>query len=222
MFTEVFEPSGADLIFDFVVTQVIKDLGSTESTTAVTFTRESHRQGVILFNNGYHKFSLDQNPSNAKDLHYTALHEIGHFLGLCHSSNDGSVMYFDYRPNWTLSQYDIAGIKAIYADVKVKNEFINPDGSTTSGEKVSVDDYEFDTEILPNKELRKAFVPNTTHKLEAKDLMNINGRNWKFNPPNNRNGGWYKNGAFLDESSQVYNVVISEGTYKLTIDTKQK
>ncbi|XP_077868512.1 LOW QUALITY PROTEIN: matrix metalloproteinase-19-like [Saccoglossus kowalevskii] len=49
----------------------------------------------------------------------TALHELGHSLGLSHSNNKQAVMYpiyrkYEYYPNLQLSQDDIMGIQALY------------------------------------------------------------------------------------------------------------
>lgn len=48
-------------------------------------------------------------------LQQVALHEIGHLLGLAHSSDPKSVMYAYYNPaSYRLSQDDIAGVNALY------------------------------------------------------------------------------------------------------------
>ncbi|XP_030973585.1 metalloendoproteinase 2-MMP-like [Quercus lobata] len=53
---------------------------------------------------------------NAFDLETVALHEIGHLLGLDHSSVEGAIMWPNIRPGVTqgLHRDDIDGIKALY------------------------------------------------------------------------------------------------------------
>jgi hypothetical protein len=48
------------------------------------------------------------------DIYSVALHEAGHALGLGHSDRPGAVMYPYYRLSTTLSDDDIAGIRALY------------------------------------------------------------------------------------------------------------
>jgi predicted Zn-dependent protease len=57
--------------------------------------------------------------SIASTLFQVALHEIGHALGMAHSTDPAAVMYPASQgvPNQTLDASDIAGIQALYADV---------------------------------------------------------------------------------------------------------
>lgn len=51
------------------------------------------------------------------NLFFTALHELGHSLGLDHSSNSGAVMapyYRGYNPFTQLHEDDIAAIQKLY------------------------------------------------------------------------------------------------------------
>jgi hypothetical protein len=74
----------------------------------------------------YNTFLLEENPNNGRDLVYVAMHEIGHMLGLCHSSNSSTIMYPN-SPKRQLHEYDIQGIREIYPSITVKNTF---DGGT--------------------------------------------------------------------------------------------
>ena len=65
----------------------------------------------IIFNTLYNWSTT----GNLYDVQSVALHEFGHCLGLGHSDNYGSIMYFHYRGSQHyLHQVDIAGIQAIY------------------------------------------------------------------------------------------------------------
>lgn len=60
------------------------------------------------------------------DLFTVALHEVGHALGLGHSDRPGSVMYPYYRLGATLTDDDIAGIRALYGSRETANPPVEP------------------------------------------------------------------------------------------------
>ncbi len=222
-FSEVFNANDADIRIHYVSSTIMSQVGASVGSPGCSYLPAHPCRGLILINDD-RMFSLDADPPNGrKDLQAVALHEIGHVLGLCHSGRSEAVMYTQYSHNKrSLSQYDIAGIRSVYADVRVKNDFVNPNGSIINGGKVYIDDSEYNTEILPDKEAKKAFVPNTTHKFEAKDQLNINNKDWKFNPPSNLNGGWYQNGIKQDNSSSVFNFSVIQGPLSARFRYKTK
>ena len=69
------------------------------------------------------------------DLFWLALHELGHSLGLDHSSNKGAIMYPIYRGNHRglqLHRDDIVGIQQLYGESEfivigypVKHEYVD-------------------------------------------------------------------------------------------------
>lgn len=72
-FLETSNSAEADIYIKFV--QDINEwlsTGQTESRVAVSWYPETNCQGLLLLNDSYHTFSLDQNPQNAKDLQAVA------------------------------------------------------------------------------------------------------------------------------------------------------
>lgn len=67
--------------------------------------------GNIYFNDAY-DWSVN---GSGYDIFSVALHELGHALGLAHSSDPTSVMYGTYRQVTGLTPDDIAGIDSLYA-----------------------------------------------------------------------------------------------------------
>lgn len=61
------------------------------------------------------------NKGRGVDLFWLALHELGHSLGLDHSSNKDAIMYPIYRgsrPGLQLHRDDIMGIQQLYSELK--------------------------------------------------------------------------------------------------------
>ena len=67
--------------------------------------------------------------SSCTDLYTVALHEIGHNLGLEHSTVHGSIMYPYLGGTQTLDRDDIAGIQALYGKPSTKNPPPSPPAS---------------------------------------------------------------------------------------------
>ncbi|WP_327000317.1 matrixin family metalloprotease [Dactylosporangium sp. NBC_01737] len=71
----------------------------------------------VHFDDSEHTWSVGAQPG-AFDVETVALHEIGHILGLAHSSVPGAVMFPTVRPDFTLRALtadDLAAIDALYA-----------------------------------------------------------------------------------------------------------
>ncbi|MCF8243466.1 MAG: matrixin family metalloprotease, partial [Melioribacteraceae bacterium] len=217
-FTEVFSSTEYDIYIKYASLSEYYSTGAPRSSIAVAWKPETNCQGTLLLNDDYHSFSLEQNPSNAKDLQAVALHEIGHILGLCHSNNTETVMYNNQaNPNKrSLHSYDIEGIQAIYASVTVKNEFKNPDGSISNGGIINIENSDYSTDALPNNEKSFAFNQNSERRLEAKE-QTFQSIDRKFNPFEQHNGGWFfddGNEEVRIETVEIINPNVSSGTYK--------
>lgn len=67
---------------------------------------------MILDNNIQHLFS------SAYNLFVVATHELGHALGMSHSSDPGALMFpiYAYTAEFPLSEDDIEGIQALYGE----------------------------------------------------------------------------------------------------------
>jgi predicted Zn-dependent protease len=129
-FIEVFTESEADIkIIYMSYSEFSSFYGGETASFAAAYQPEMDCKGLLGLNDENTTFSLLENPSNAIDLFYVALHEMGHILGLCHSANSVTVMAtYSGQSKRNLHSYDIEGIRSIYATVKVKNEFKNPNG----------------------------------------------------------------------------------------------
>ncbi|HEX2962866.1 MAG TPA: matrixin family metalloprotease [Ignavibacteriales bacterium] len=195
------------------------------TTLAASYVPGLPCNGTILLNADLYDFVLDPNaiprPINPRDIVYVLTHELGHTFGLCHSNKTSSVMYKEENPIRNLSQDDINGIHAIYnAIVTVQNKFENPDKTfSVGGGIVSVDDHDYLTDNLTNKEQKFPFVSGETHKFEAKD-QNYNEILRKFNANISFGGGWYNNDGMRLGIAPVLNIQVTPGKYTSTYRSK--
>ena len=84
--------------------------------------KTSHRKWHQLLSRFIVKFKCNDFSS---DLFQTALHEIGHILGLKHSTVDGRIMY-PYLQNalHTLHDDDIDSVQALYGSKKTEGKVL--------------------------------------------------------------------------------------------------
>lgn len=215
IFTEVFNVNEADIKIKYETTAAIYSTGASESAIAVSYQPEQTCKGLILLNDEYHGFSLSPYPSGGyKDLYSIAIHELGHVLGLCHSNNSQTVMYFDYQHNKrTLHTYDIQGIQAIYDKVTVKDEFKNPNGSISNGGIINVEFTDYNTDNLTNQEKLFAFNKNSPRRFEAKE-QTFQGIDRKFNSYTDKDGGWIRGFNTIIGTMPILNTSVITATYK--------
>ncbi|WP_369264647.1 matrixin family metalloprotease [Streptomyces sp. R35] len=72
----------------------------------------------VHFDDEEHNWSVGA-AADSFDVDTVALHELGHILGLGHSSVSGSVMFPTVRPNFTLQSLtadDLSGVRALYPE----------------------------------------------------------------------------------------------------------
>ncbi|MDX9925267.1 MAG: matrixin family metalloprotease, partial [Ignavibacteriaceae bacterium] len=204
-FEEVFIESEADIKIRFATNAEWATTGAALSGVGASYYPEQDCMGNIILNDGYHNFSLEINPENAKDLYYVALHEVGHVLGLCHSNNSNALMYFDYSPRRTLSEYDIDGIRAIYPqkDITVQNNW--------NGGDISINEESFtspkDLLLNENDELNLFAIEQTDNE-QYNRIWNNSGQNLSY---------WSKidywdNALFLSQNQQILYVIQKEDT----------
>ncbi len=230
-FVEVFTEGEADIKIIYMSNSEYSSfIGKESGSFASSFPPEMDCSGIIALNDEYHTFSLQENPSNGIDLYYVALHEMGHILGLCHSANSETVMAtYGEESKRNLHQYDIEGIRSIYATVKVKNEFINPDETLVSGGNINAEvnpgDYrDYDTDALQNNEKSFAFNDGSLRRFEAKE-QTLQGIDRKFNPFEQNNGGWIfddGNEEVVISTAGTFTSNVSTGTYKARYRYKTK
>jgi hypothetical protein len=98
------------------------DTANTLALTTVTFGVDSAEifDADIEINSAQHKLTVDEPPpSGTYDLQAILTHEAGHFFGLAHATDTGSIMYAFYKPGaLTLTQDDVEGVCAVYAPLQ--------------------------------------------------------------------------------------------------------
>lgn len=126
-------PSGADFTFRFdgVITQP-DGTSLPVSPPAIAFTGSNQISFLPTVN-------FTSVPGAGTDIVTTALHELGHLLGLGHSANQEAVMYFQAGTR-TLSADDIAGIQSLYGapPIPVPGWF----GDASSGADLVIDNFQ--------------------------------------------------------------------------------
>jgi hypothetical protein len=94
-----------------------EDFDGEGGTLAHAFYPETSRAGDVHFDDDETWVVSEEDDSQPRDLVSVALHELGHSIGLGHSSERDSVMYYQYRGSRReLSQDDISGVRSIYPD----------------------------------------------------------------------------------------------------------
>jgi predicted Zn-dependent protease len=88
--------------------------GSTLAVTYYSYSGSRMTEGDIVFNTAWtwdsYRGALRSNP----DIQRVALHEVGHLLGMAHSSLSSAIMYAYINNSYQLTADDIAGIQSLY------------------------------------------------------------------------------------------------------------
>jgi hypothetical protein len=106
-FTEMSGPAGADIELRWAIDE--EEFGSRGGTLAFAFFPSF---GGDVFFDDAERWSLYD--GGGTDLYVVAVHEIGHALGMDHSSDDTAVMYAFSGNSSNLGPDDIAGIQRLY------------------------------------------------------------------------------------------------------------
>ena len=98
------------------------DTANTLALTTVTFGVDSAEifDADIEINSAQHTLTVEEPPpSGTYDLQAILTHEAGHFFGLAHATDTGSIMYAFYKPGAVaLTQDDVDGVCSVYAPLQ--------------------------------------------------------------------------------------------------------
>jgi len=87
---------------------------NTLAITGYSYSGSTMREADILFNNAWTWDSYRGSLRSAMDIQRVALHELGHVLGLGHSTVSTAIMYAYVGNTDTLTPDDIAGAQSLY------------------------------------------------------------------------------------------------------------
>src|SRR5947209_5643878 len=87
---------------------------STLAVTYYSYSGSTMLEADILFNNAQSWDSYRGSLRSSQDIQRVALHELGHALGLAHSSVASAIMYPYISSLYTLSNDDITGAQSLY------------------------------------------------------------------------------------------------------------
>jgi predicted Zn-dependent protease len=87
---------------------------NTLAVTSYSYSGSTMIEGDIVFNTAWTWDSYRGGLRSAIDIQRVALHELGHLIGMAHSSLSGAIMYPSVNNSYLLTADDIAGIQSLY------------------------------------------------------------------------------------------------------------
>ena len=87
---------------------------STLAVTSYSYSGSTMTEGDIVFNTAWTWDSYRGSLRSAIDIQRVALHELGHLIGLAHSSVSNAIMYPSINDSYLLTADDISGIQSLY------------------------------------------------------------------------------------------------------------
>ena len=87
---------------------------NTLAVTSYSYSGSTMIEGDIVFNTAWTWDSYRGGLRSAIDIQRVALHELGHLIGMAHSSVSGAIMYPSVNNSYLLTGDDIAGIQSLY------------------------------------------------------------------------------------------------------------
>ncbi len=121
--TSEYNKTGANLnvVFFQDTNWKYRGIDATLAKTSVTYNDDTGEiyDADIEINATYNQFTMTDDPDKADtDLQAVLTHEVGHFIGIAHSSNSEAVMYAEYTPGSltqrTLKPDDVEAVCAVY------------------------------------------------------------------------------------------------------------